>query len=143
MIVLRNESEPAKVRIKTKANGDCGVWMGRWHELYVGYVTTDPRKLDIDHLVPLKEAHQSGAYRWTKSRRVTYANYLEDEWHLIAVDAGANRSKGDKDPGEWLPSNETFLCNYLTRWVEVKRRWNLSMDQAEAGAILSGLRKCQ
>jgi len=143
MIVLRAESEPSKVRIRTKANGDCDVWMGRWHEPYVGYVTTDPRKLDIDHLVPLKEAHRSGAYQWTKTRRVAYANYLKDEWHLIAVDAGANRSKGDKDPAEWLPPNEAFLCAYLTHWVEVKRQWNLSMDQAEAEAIRAELPTCR
>lgn len=61
MVVLRDESTPSKVRTKRRASGACDVWMGRWKDEYVGYITTDPRKLDIDHLVPPKEAHQSGA----------------------------------------------------------------------------------
>ncbi len=143
MVVLRDQSEPSKVKIRTKPNGSCDVWQGEWQEPYVGYVTTDPRDLQIDHLVPLKEAHRSGAFQWSKEKRREYANWLEDKFHLLAVDGSANMQKGDKDPAHWQPANDNFRCTYLQKWVEVKRRWNLSMDEAEAGAVRMGLEGCQ
>ena len=142
MVVLRDQSEPSKVRIRTKPNGSCDVWQGEWNDPYVGYTTTDPRDLQIDHLVPLKEAHRSGAYTWTKEKRRQYANWLDDKFHLLAVDGSANMQKGDKDPAGWQPANDNFRCAYLQRWVEIKRKWQLSMDEAEATAIRSGLATC-
>jgi hypothetical protein len=61
---------------------------------------------------------------------------------LIAVDASANRSKGDRDPADWLPPNEAFRCAYMLAWTAVKRTWKLSMDQAEADAITAVLQNC-
>jgi len=142
MVVLRDQSEPSKIKIRTKPNGSCEVWLGEWQEPYVGYVTTDPRNLQIDHLVPLKEAHRSGAFQWTKEKRREYANWLEDKLHLLAVDGSANMQKGDKDPAKWQPANDNFRCTYLRKWVEVKRKWQLSMDEAEASAVRMGLAAC-
>ena len=113
----------------------CKVVAGLWFGFYTGRTFTDPRDLDIDHLVPLKEAYQSGGWAWTRERRRAYANDLDNPGHLIAVDRRANRRKGARDPAEWLPSNEAFLCAYVLAWVADKRAWRLSMDQAEAAAI--------
>ena len=113
----------------------CKVIGGLWYGLYTGRTFTDPRDLDIDHLVPLKEAHQSGAHAWDRERRRAYANDMTNPGHLIAVEARANRAKGAKDPAEWLPSNEAFRCPYVLAWVAVKRASELSMDRAEAAAI--------
>ena len=135
MTVLRDESDPDQVQIRRRENGTCEVFAGQWLDPYTNTVITVPWVLDIDHLVPLKEAHQSGAYTWPQSKRVEYANYLADEWHLLAVSASENRRKGDKDPAQWLPPNSEFVCTYLANWIRIKRKWDLSMDTAEAAAI--------
>ena len=74
----------------------CRVATGRWYGAFTGVYTGDPGDLDIDHLVPLKNAHLSGGWSWDAEMREEYANDLSDPDHLIAVTAGANRSKGAK-----------------------------------------------
>ena len=91
--------------------------------------------IDIDHLVPLREAHDSGAHGWERAKRIAYANDLTNPGHLIAVDAPTNRSKGDRDPAEGMPPNQDFHCAYVVAWVAVTRAWGLTLDQAEADAI--------
>lgn len=142
--VLADESVKTKFRFRTPdGNGwHCTVIAGSWMDHYTGTRTTDARKLDIDHLVPLKEAHVSGAYLWTKEKRREYANFLRDPYHLLAVSFSENRKKGDKDPAEWMPPNSSYHCTYLQHWVDVKRKWDLSMDIAEAGFIRQRLAAC-
>lgn len=113
----------------------CKVVAGDWFSDYDGVLHTDPSDLDIDHFVPLKEAWDSGAWAWSPSQRQRFANDLSDPRALIAVTAGANRSKGDKDPSNWLPRRNEALCTYVTSWVAVKSRWKLSMDQSEWGRV--------
>lgn len=120
---------------------DCEV-TGTWYSIYDGVTVTDPSDLDIDHMVPLKEAWVSGAYSWTDETRELYANDLTNPVALVAVTAGSNRSKGDRDPAEWMP---TVMggCEYVTQWVKVKADWNLTVDQAEKDSILSILSWCE
>lgn len=131
------------VTIITKTNGKRVVTDGLWVGPYAGFVTTTPGDLDVDHMVPLKEAHESGAWAWDSEKRRRYANDLSNPVHLIAVKAGANRSKGFKDPAEWMPPNRTYWCQYLLNWVDIKRRWELTMDQQEADAVKQGFRVCE
>ena len=81
---------------------------GSCNDPYSGRTITDATKLDIDHMVPLKEAHQSGAGNWSRERKRAYANDLDDPDTLIAVDRRLNRQKGAKDPAEWLPPNQAY-----------------------------------
>lgn len=113
----------------------CKVVAGDWWSPYDNTTHTDPSGLDIDHLVPLKEAWDSGAWAWSGAQRRAYANDLSDPRPLIAVTAAVNRSKGDKDPSNWLPSNSGYLCTYVSDWVAVKSRWALSMDPSEFGRV--------
>jgi hypothetical protein len=113
----------------------CKVIEGDWFSEYDGLLHTNPSDLDIDHFVPLKEAWDSGAWAWSPSQRQRFANDLSDPRALIAVTAGANRSKGDKDPSNWLPKRNEALCAYVTSWVAVKTKWKLSMDQSEWGRV--------
>ncbi len=78
----------------------CKVVAGDWYSLYDGLTFTDPAELDIDHMVPLAEAWDSGASSWDTARRQAYANDLDHPQALRAVSAAANRSKGDLDPGQ-------------------------------------------
>ena len=113
----------------------CSLSGGRWVSAYDGLTFTDPAKLDIDHMVPLAEAWDSGAYQWDSSRRMRFANDLDVDWALIAVSAATNRSKGDRDPAEWLPPAASFRCTYVAMWIEVKVRWRLTIDPAEQAAL--------
>lgn len=110
--------------------------------MYDGLTFTDPSDLDIDHVVALAEAWDSGAYAWDSARRRAFANDLGVSWSLIAVSASSNRSKSDKDPAEWLPTSASVRCQYLGDWVAVKARWGLAVDDAERSA-LAGAADCQ
>lgn len=114
---------------------------GTWVSIYNNVTVTDPGKLDIDHLVPLKEAYVSGAYAWDNETRKAYANDTDYVYSLIAVTYSSNRSKGDKDPANWTPPTMD-ACDYVGRWVAVKHRWKLTVDTAEKDKILSILTWC-
>ena len=64
---------------------------GSSNDPYSGRTITDATKLDNDHMVPLKEAHESSAANWSRERNRAYANDLDDLYTLIAVDRGLNR----------------------------------------------------
>jgi hypothetical protein len=113
----------------------CKVFEGDWLSPYDNVMHTNPSDLDIDHMVPLKEAWDSGAWNWTAAQRQTFANDLSDPRALIAVTVGQNRSKSDRDPSNWIPPQKSYVCTYLSEWVAIKARWNLSMDQSEFGRI--------
>ena len=118
----------------------CEVVGGRWRSAYDGDVTTNPSAFDIDHYVPLKEAWDSGAWRWNAATRERFANDLGFAGALIAVSASSNRSKSDRDPAEWLP--ERGVCKYVKTWVAVKFRWRLAVDTTEKSALTQILRGC-
>lgn len=113
----------------------CKVIEGDWYSPYEGGTYTHPGDLDIDHMVPLKEAWDSGAWNWTAAQRQAYANDLSDPRPLIAVLNSQNRSKSDKDPSNWIPPRGEYTCAYLANWVAIKAKWKLSMDQSEFGRI--------
>lgn len=113
----------------------CALAGGVWHSYYDGVEQTDPRALDIDHMVPLAEAWDSGASAWSAQDRQDYANDLDDSRSLVAVTARENRSKADQDPAEWMPTDPAAHCRYLGEWVAVKTRWALTVDADEALAL--------
>lgn len=111
----------------------CDIGRGLWMSAYDGLTARDSAKLDIDHLVPLAEAWDSGARRWNAATRQRFANDLRDPRSLIAVSASSNRSKSDRDPAEWMP--QLGRCAYVRQWVAVKTRWQLTVDRAEKRAL--------
>lgn len=131
----------------------CRVRSGSWNDPYTGLMYNDSRRLDIDHLVPLANAHRSGGYQWTKDRKEAYANYLGNSHHLVAVSKSANRSKGSKGPEDWTPDEYNLRkleietnhnCRYAADWISVKQYWGLqySLDEMTAlGKILSACRE--
>jgi hypothetical protein len=123
-------------QIELSGNG-CEVVDGVWRGPYTGEAFTDPGNLHIDHVVPLQEAHISGARIWPASTRRRFAN---DPGNLLAVEAGANMRKGCRGPADWLP--ETGQCEYVRQWVTVKRDWDLEIDRGEQAAVESALEGC-
>ena len=130
----------AEAIVKPKKAAKCKLTGGKWISSYDGVKYSDASKLDIDHLVPLAEAWRSGAWAWTDQQRMEYANDLEDEWALNAVTASVNRSKGDKDISQWLPKKN--VCTYLSGWVTIKAKFELTVDIAEAKVINNYYESC-
>ncbi|MFI6249028.1 HNH endonuclease family protein [Streptomyces sp. NPDC051016] len=120
----------------------CALTGGVWYSPYDDQYIDDARKLDVDHLGPLAEAWDSGAYAWTPKEREAYANDLDDPRALVAVSAASNRSKADKDPAEWMPPYVGYWCTYVTNWVADKTRYQLSVDPAEHDALADRLAAC-
>ena len=113
----------------------CKVVAGDWVSPYDGARWSSPTDVDIDHVVALKEAWDSGAWAWSSATRKAYANDTSDKRTLLAVTDNVNQQKSDKDPSNWVPPQKSYLCTYLGNWISVKARWNLSMDQSEWGRI--------
>jgi hypothetical protein len=120
-------------------SGRCKVSTGRWLSWYDGRLISDPKKIEIDHLVALKEAWESGAFRWTDEELLRFANDLSAEGNLIAVSKATNRRKSDSDPSEWIPT--ASRCRYIHSWILVKFSWNLAIDRDEQDAISDRLKQ--
>lgn len=118
------------------------VLSGRWVCPYTGVVYDSAYALDIEHVVPLKEAHVSGGWAWSTAKKRRYSNYLGMRSHLQAVGKSSNRSKGDRRPDEWLPPYRQYRCSYVRDWVAVKRLWGLSMAPRERAVVDSVLSAC-
>lgn len=121
----------------------CTVSVGEWFSPYDARTFVAPGGLDIDHMVPLGEAWDSSASEWDELRRQEYANDLDHPEALIAVSAGSNRSKSDRDPAEWKPTNVDHWCRYASEWVTVKFLWGLTADAAEKLALEEMLVTCE
>jgi|SRR5215203_3621608 len=112
-------------------DSNCKALSGNWISSYDNVTETNPAKLDIDHIVPIKEAWDSGATRWSKEKKIQFYNDLDN---LVAVTLTSNRQKGDKDPAKWLPI-AADRCHYVAKWKSIKARYQLDSDPAEVSAI--------
>lgn len=137
--VLIAESE---IAVTFESDEQCRVATGSWVGPYTGKTVTSPGDLDIDHLVPLENAHRSGAWSWDRERKQEFANYLGYEGHLIATTSSANRSKGSKGPEAWRPEMRGYWCEYATAWVTVKNQWGLTVTEDEYAALMEMLATC-
>ena len=118
----------------------CVIVEGDWYSIYDGVTHAgSPSELDVDHVVALAEAWDSGASTWDRDRRRALAN---DPRNLVAVTASSNRSKGDRDLGEWRPAQRSAWCVTATMTVETKAAHGLSIDPAERDAIAEMLSVC-
>ena len=120
----------------------CRVESGEWNGPYTGEQFTNPRDLDVDHMVPLANAHRSGGWAWSQDEKRRYANDLSYDGHLIAVQNSANRAKGADGPEEWRPPDQDYWCQYAIDWVRIKQTWKLTVIEAEATALSEMLNTC-
>jgi hypothetical protein len=134
-VLLRQSTAPVGF-----SDSGCRIATGRWQDPYSNRVITEARELDIDHVVPLKNSYVSGGWRWQREKRCLYANFMANNFHLLAVSASDNRSKGQDGPDNYMPENQAFSCDYLTIWLKIKLIWDLALPPNEASAI-AGLLK--
>jgi hypothetical protein len=122
-------------------NSSCAATSGRWFSPYDGATWTAASDVDIDHVVPLKNAWISGASGWTTAKRESFANDLTHP-QLIAVTDNVNQAKGDKSPDAWKPPLTSYYCTYARMWTHVKYVWALRITSAEKSALTSMLNTC-
>jgi hypothetical protein len=129
--VLIRQSE---VPVTMSAQG-CTVIRGKWLDPYSDRYYSQAEDLDIDHVVPLKNSYTSGAWKWDHQKRCLYANFMANDFHLLAVHDVDNKRKGDKGPDGFMPEDPAYACQYLSEWLKIKLIWNLAMTSAEGEAI--------
>jgi hypothetical protein len=135
----------ARDLVATTLAGACRVMSGTLADPYTGATIAFVRgentsaRVQIDHVVALSNAWQSGAQQLTREQRVALAN---DPRNLLAVDGAANSSKGDGDAATWLPANRAYRCSYVSRQVVVKAAYALWVTPAEHDAIVRVLDSC-
>lgn len=126
-------------------NQICQVTSGTLDDPYTGSVIQFTRgartstAVQIDHVVALSDAWQKGAQKLSTTQRIALAN---DPLELLAVDGSANQQKSDGDAATWLPTNKTFRCEYVTRQIQVKKKYQLWVTSAEKSAIERVLQTC-
>lgn len=131
-VLERESTEP----VQTRQSGQrCIVTQGRWYDPYTDQQTTSPSDLQIDHVVPLKNAYIMGAWKWSKEKRCWYANFLGTRYHLLPVDGRENMFKSDSTPADYVPPNANYQCDYLKSWLKIKMAWKLALVPAEVEAI--------
>jgi hypothetical protein len=122
---------------------DCVVVRGTLADPYtahtIEFVKGAGTSVDIDHVVALSNSWQTGSYAWDEARRTALAN---DPLNLLAVDASANRQKGDADAATWLPSSRASRCSYVARQIAVKATYRLWVTRAEHDALQRVLDTC-
>ncbi|HLN77844.1 MAG TPA: DUF1524 domain-containing protein [Nocardioidaceae bacterium] len=105
----------------------------------IAFVRGDGDLVDIDHVVALGNAWVTGAFQWEIRKRAAFAN---DPMNLLAVDASANRQKGDGDSATWLPKNKAYRCDYVARQIGVKAKYRLWVTAPERDAMARVLAAC-
>ena len=96
-------------------------------------------EVQIDHVVALSNAWQTGAFKLTAEQRKALAN---DPLNLFAVKGRLNSQKGDGDAATWLPPLKSFRCAYVAQQIAVKAKYSLWVVPPEKAAMLSILAKC-
>ena len=130
--------------IKPGTHG-CVVASGVLHDPYTSTAIVFTRgqgtsgAVQIDHVVSLGDAWQTGAQQLSLPVRTNFAN---DPLNLLAVSGPANDQKGDADAASWLPPNKSFRCSYVAIQVAVKIRYHLWVTRAEHEAIARVLSTC-
>jgi hypothetical protein len=121
----------------------CVVLSGTFTDPYTGrrlaFSKSRATAVQIDHVVALSDAWQTGAQQWTDTRRLTFAN---DPLNLQATDGPTNEQKGDADAASWLPPNRAYRCTYVERQIAVKVTYGLWATAAERDAFRRILATC-
>ena len=126
-----------------KTAKQCRVASGTWDGPFTGRQFSDPSTLDIDHMVPLKNAHLSGGWDWDRAKKRRFANDLSYDGHLNAVLDSENSRKGSRGPEHWEPPDESYWCEYATHWIKIKVAWDLTATDRELAALREMIDTCE
>jgi len=96
-------------------------------------------EVQIDHVVALSNAWQTGAFKLSADQRKSFAN---DPLNLLAVKGKLNSQKGDGDAATWIPPLKSYRCDYVSRQIAVKIKYKLWFTAPEKEAMVRILKSC-
>jgi hypothetical protein len=140
--ILKRDLTSITYRAKTR---NCVVESGTLVDRYSGETINfvkgniSSMEVQIDHVVALSNAWQTGAFKLTSDQRRALSN---DPLNLFAVKGRLNSQKGDGDAATWLPPLKSFRCSYVAQQIAVKAKYSLWVTAPEKAAIVSMLAKC-
>ena len=140
--ILKRDLSAITFRAKTR---NCVVESGTLVDRYSGetinFVKGNLSSMDvqIDHVVALSNAWQTGAFKLSAIERKALAN---DPLNLFAVKGRLNSQKGDGDAATWLPPLKSFRCTYIAQQIAVKAKYSLWVTTPEKAAMTSILSAC-
>lgn len=124
--------------VKFKNTKGCKVEFGKWADFYHNSFYTSAREVDIDHVVPLFEAHKSGGAEWSRDQKRTFANDIEN---LVITGKRTNRQKGANTLKTWLPVEAEYACRYYQQWMKIKKKYDLIISEDEVKSL--DITKCR
>lgn len=137
--VLRRDLR--NITLKAGTNG-CVVIKGTLKDKYKGETYAfdrSPNNIDIDHIVARSNAWQTGASKFDEDTLKAFGN---DPLNLLAVSSSLNRQKGDGDAATWLPPSKSYRCEYVSRQIAIKHKYDLWVVKAEKSAMERVLASC-
>jgi len=122
----------------------CVVLNGVLHDPYSAQTvsfsrTVDAAAVQIDHVVALSNAWQTGAQQLSAQQRQDLAN---DPANLQATTRAMNEQKGDGDAATWLPADKSYRCGYVASQITAKALYGLWVTPAERAAMITVLTGC-
>ena len=139
----RNDILARDLRDISGRRNACVITAGQLADPYSGtwidFRKKDASKVQIDHVVALENAWQSGAYNLSQEDREALAN---DPDNLLAVNGHDNMAKGSKSADQWMPPNADYACTYASKQVQIKSRYALTVTTAEKQALAGALATC-
>jgi hypothetical protein len=132
---LNTKEEILKARSKSivlTSKKGCRIKSGSWDDYYYPETISDMKQIDVDHLIPLKHAYDTGGANWSPEKKEQFAN---DPENLVITNKKYNREKGAKGIDQWLPVNKAYACKYVRDWIKVKKKYGLNLLKDELGTI--------
>jgi hypothetical protein len=121
---------------------NCNIQSGKWFSPFDGAKLNGPDAITVTHLVSLRETWESGAWQWDEAARNAYLNDIKIPETMLVVSPMSAQQRDDEDPGAWLPTYESYRCDYLKAWVYLKTLYKLSVDPGEREAIAAAALHC-
>ena len=140
--MLKRDLTNIEFKVKTR---ECvvlsGVLLDRYSGETINFVRGNVTSMEvqIDHVVALSNAWQTGAFKLTLMQRTAFAN---DPMNLFAVKGRLNSQKGDGDAATWLPPLKSFRCTYVAQQIAVKAKYSLWVTAPEKEAMTRILAAC-
>ncbi len=124
----RSLNSPQVIRKKNR----CKVSAGKWDDYYYPEVLNSTEQIDIDHIIPLKHAHDLTGNNWSKNQKEAFAN---DPENLVITNRKYNRQKGALTIAQWTPRNIEYACKYYRDWMRLKKKYNLPISNEEKRSV--------
>ena len=118
----------------------CRVKRGKWNDYYYPETLVEAKMVDIDHIIPLKHAHDVGAASWDSLQKEKFAN---DPENLVITNRSYNRQKGAKGIDQWLPRHRDYACKYVSDWLRIKKKYGLILNDSETSSVEALREDCQ